>query len=236
MTRRSHPIRGFTLVELLVVIAIIALLIALLLPSLAGARQAAQRAACLSNLRQLGLAVTLYTHDHRGVYPARADPVSASPRIMTWMGRGFRPLLEDPYARRIAGGPGVFFCPADERSREQFDATSYAYSLAFYHTPEQVNAITTTAGTYTLPAPPTIGQKTSAVRHSTRKVMIGEWYSAHEPFVGDKGWFGPGGTRNYVFPDGHAEAVAAADIFPANDGLPHPNLTKDGIRGADVRP
>ncbi len=60
---------GFTLIELLVVIAIIALLIGILLPTLGSAKDAAQRMACLSNTRQLALAVNLYSMDSRnGVY------------------------------------------------------------------------------------------------------------------------------------------------------------------------
>jgi prepilin-type N-terminal cleavage/methylation domain-containing protein len=59
---------GFTLVELLVVVAVIGLLIALLLPAVMGARAASQRATCLSRLRQLGLATNLYIDAH-GVFP-----------------------------------------------------------------------------------------------------------------------------------------------------------------------
>ena len=61
--------RAFTLVELLVVIAVIALLAAMLLPALSNARQSGRRTACASNLRQLGVALSIYAGENEGDFP-----------------------------------------------------------------------------------------------------------------------------------------------------------------------
>ncbi len=64
-----HQTKGFTLIELLVVIAIIAILAAILLPALARAREAARRASCQSNLKQLGVVFAMYSGENKGKYP-----------------------------------------------------------------------------------------------------------------------------------------------------------------------
>src|SRR5256885_5852411 len=77
--RHSDFARAFTLVELLVVIAIIAILVALLLPALASAREAGRKASCLSNLRQIGIAMHGYAADYDGkiAYGPKAPPFTS---------------------------------------------------------------------------------------------------------------------------------------------------------------
>ncbi len=70
---RRRRSAGFTLVELLVVIAIIALLASLLLPALSRAKEAARKATCISNLRQLALGTTLYAQEYNDTFPGVWD-------------------------------------------------------------------------------------------------------------------------------------------------------------------
>ncbi len=67
---RYGRVRGFTLIELLVVIAIIAILAAILFPVFARAREKARQSSCLSNIKQLGLGMLMYTQDYDEVLPA----------------------------------------------------------------------------------------------------------------------------------------------------------------------
>ena len=113
--RRGAAPRGFTLVELLVVIGIIAVLVSLLLPSLSRAREQANVANCLSNLRQIGQGIEMYANMFKGQMPLVLE------RYHT---QGTRPWLEHGgYGRTWAGllrdypkvPVQVFRCPSERR-------------------------------------------------------------------------------------------------------------------------
>ena len=77
--------RLFTLVELLVVIAIIAVLASLLVPGLEHAREVARRAACASNMREIGTASVLFATDHDGRWPGRAHRFVPTNSSVSWV-------------------------------------------------------------------------------------------------------------------------------------------------------
>jgi prepilin-type N-terminal cleavage/methylation domain-containing protein len=99
----SRP-KAFTLIELLVVIAIIAILASLLLPALSRAKIKARTVKCVSNLRQLGLTMALYTNDNAERFPYSGRP---------WPQMPFVDLLKlfNPYLS--TNGPGFYLCPSD---------------------------------------------------------------------------------------------------------------------------
>jgi len=227
---------AFTLIELLVVIAIIALLLSILIPSLGRARSMAKRIKCTHNLKQIDLAVRMYLNENNETYPCAEDPVSKDPNNLywLWMGRGWRPFVE-PYlgTNDSKNNSLILLCPEDKTSHDKYDDTSYAYSMAFYHSPEQIDAITGTDQTYGPISPPSVPQRNSNVANPAGKILIGEWLSNHKLIDKDNGWWCWDGCRNYLFADGQVQFLEAKEIRAARDGLPNPNLTIHGIKGLD---
>ena len=131
--RPHHPGKhsGFTLVELLVVIGIIALLISMLLPSLNKAREAANRAACLSNLRQVHTYLHMYAQTHKDEVPFGQDgdqyqfnftlwrkADAASPGRYKMLGL----MIENGMVK--GGNRNIFYCPSDVSELHRFDTTT----------------------------------------------------------------------------------------------------------------
>jgi prepilin-type N-terminal cleavage/methylation domain-containing protein/prepilin-type processing-associated H-X9-DG protein len=110
--------RGFTLIEILVVIGIIGVLAGILLPVLSKARASARRTACKSNLSQIAKAVTMYASEHASQYPVLAS----RPTINVGMPRLCDVLL--PYAK----DPNLFKCPADNQGFFQKEGASYEWN------------------------------------------------------------------------------------------------------------
>jgi prepilin-type N-terminal cleavage/methylation domain-containing protein/prepilin-type processing-associated H-X9-DG protein len=131
----THPCRrrGFTLVELMVVIGIIALLISILMPSLRRAREAASSAACLSNLRQIGLAFATYANDHRGSVVPKDYYDLKNPSAVPGNWAGIlvdgkylaAPAQPDPKSTNSTGN-SVFRCPSGQDQRWNLATPSYA--------------------------------------------------------------------------------------------------------------
>jgi prepilin-type N-terminal cleavage/methylation domain-containing protein len=119
-TDRSRT-RGFTLVELLVVIGIISVLIGILLPVVTKARAAANKAACLSNIRQVGMGVLMYCDRNHGWFPTCAAPANGVSDIQypdDWLYWQKSRNLDDSPIAKCLGTKGEAFknllrCPAD---------------------------------------------------------------------------------------------------------------------------
>jgi prepilin-type N-terminal cleavage/methylation domain-containing protein len=116
--------RGFTLVELLVVIGIIALLISMLLPALSKAQESAKRTACLSNLRQLGAVFRLYAGDFKDACPLGYFHGQKQWNYLAHFngeGTAFVTQLGLLYEARLLAAPKTFYCPSETNPQWQFE-------------------------------------------------------------------------------------------------------------------
>lgn len=118
--------RAFTLVELLVVVGIIAILASLLLSTLAAAKEKAKRANCISNLRQVGVAIRLYADENKGRIPygptappfsnpANFYPSTGAPTSLLSLQSGAPVALGLLLSNELSRTPKVLFCPGSDQ-------------------------------------------------------------------------------------------------------------------------
>lgn len=193
--------RGFTLVELLVVISVLGLLIAILLPSLSRAREQGKRASCASNRRQVGTLLNVYLNEYNDRLPHASLLPSIEPTPIY-----ISDVLQPKSAPVDANSGGVstvegdihaqsaFRCPSDKPSTErpppntnksyfQSERSSYEYRVMF-------------GGDTIMEAAARVGEFTNRTVAAESLWILRDYYNFH-------GKAGTNGSRRYVYVDGH---------------------------------
>ena len=219
--------KGFTLVELLVVVAIIALLVSILLPTLGKAKEQARMVSCLANLKSLGLSFAFYSTENDGWYPAGCGYGGDPP---TW------DCLLQPYYENY----GLLRCASDKLERASWVEYPRSYAININVTWMGPSTYGDNNGYGTYDRWPCMVHKTSDVTDPGDTVLLGDmWESDYYGYMAGRynvypgcgmffyRWGGGAGydntyrrvtyyhrnndAANFLFCDGHAATLAEDD-------------------------
>ena len=214
MKRNCQKDIGFTLIELVVVIAIIALLAALLLSALSSAKATTKRTVCLSNLKQINLGVHLYADDNGDTLPGVTNSTSDDGTNDSFF---FYKNLMKSYVG-LHGEPSpldkIFDCSADTFCYTPGNVPEYRSQSSYeFYEPVYTSYIFNGANTATEPRPGIAGLKLSSIIEPVKTDVVTEqaasWpWSWHEPKKLPAGVEGVNNAKDMVgFADGHVNYV-----------------------------
>lgn len=204
----SCPTNGFTLIEVLVVLSIVSLLAAMLVPVFWSVRGKARQTVCSSNLRQIGLAINLYSQDYDGLFPYAVDPVDRSSPSLWSHFPAFAAdvpnisLIQDvlqPYTET----PELFHCPADEG----FEAPDFAQvPLPSFPSAYEANGISYGYRTELAATRAQLAGLTFPERVNVMFDSVGYWHGTLVPIAS---------RYNVLYADGHIKNVSNEQIYEA---------------------